>query len=241
MSLPRLAPEQVQVWIAGLGADAEQLRACEALLSADELERALRFRLPELRRRYGVAHAILRRLLAAQLGADAASLRLVTGPHGKPALRDQPQLCFNLSHAGDRAMFALAWQRDVGVDLEPVSPDTEVDAVARHVFSPEECDALAELPGAERREAFFRIWTRKEAYIKALGLGLAYPTQSFAVSGRRQDGDALLLDRSLPQAKQLWRVAEIAAPTGHCAALAAAGRDWSAVMAPGMLDAATRF
>ena len=241
MPLPPFAPEQVRVWSASLEADEAQLCACEALLSVDELERARRLRLPDLRRRYSIAHALLRRLLAAHLDTDAASLRFESGPHGKPALRDWPQLSFNLSHAGDLAFYALAWRREVGVDLEPCTLDIEVDAVAGHVFSAEECDALAALAGEPRRAAFFRIWTRKEAYAKALGLGLAHPMQSFSVSIRPQDDDALLHDRSLPQATRLWRVAEIAAPPGHHAALAAAGRDWTAVPMPGRLDAAVRL
>ena len=241
MPLPPFAPEQVRVWTASLEVDEAQLRTCEAQLSDDELERARRFRLPALRRRYSVAHALLRRLLAAHLGTDAASLRFESGPHGKPALCDSPQLRFNLSHAGDLALYALAWRREVGVDLEPCTLDIEIDAVAGHVFAAEERDALAALTGEPRRSAFFRIWTRKEAYAKALGLGLAYPTQSFSVSIRPQDDDALLHDRSLPQATRLWRVAEITAPAGHHAALAAAGRDWVAVPMPGWLDAAGRL
>ncbi len=241
MPLPLLAPEQVRVWRVRLDADEAQLSACEALLSDDELERARRFRLPELRRRHSVAHALLRRLLAAYLGTQAAGLRFEPGPHGKPALRDWPQLRFSLSHAGEMALFALAWRREVGVDLEQVKPGVEVDAVARHVFSSAEREALSALAGEPRDQAFFRIWTRKEAYVKALGLGLAHPPQSFAVSSRAQDDDALLHDRCLPEAPRQWRVVEVAAAPAYHAALAAAGRDWLAVPVPGMLEAATRF
>jgi len=241
MQLPPLAPEQVRVWSARLDADEAQLSACEALLSDDERERARRFRRPDLRRRYSVAHALLRRLLAAQLGTNGADLRFESSPHGKPALRDWPQLRFNLSHAGDLALYALAWRREVGVDLEPVTPEVEVDAVARQMFSADECHALTLLPSDERRQAFFRIWTRKEAYVKALGLGLAHPTQWFTVSGWAQDDDALRHDHGLPDAPQQWRVAGIAIAPGHQAALAAAGRDWIAISMPEWLDAATDF
>jgi len=241
MPLPPLGAEQVRVWSVRLDADEAQLHACEALLSADELERARRFRRPDLRRRYSVAHALLRRVLAAELGTNGAGLRFESGPHGKPALRDWPQLRFNLSHAGDLALYALAWRREVGVDLEQATPEVEIDPVARQMFSADERDALAALPLDERRQAFFRIWTRKEAYVKALGLGLAHPTRSFTVSGRAQDDDALRHDHCLPDAPWQWRTADIAAAPGYHAALAAAGRDWAVVPMPGMLDAGTGF
>ena len=171
--------------------------------------------------------AFLRRLLSAYLQTDPVSVAIGYGAHGKPCLANGSEISFNLSHAEDTATVAIALQREVGVDIEAVTHDVDIDAVARQAFSPTEIKALASLAPAARREAFFRIWVRKEAYIKARGEGLSYPTQSFTVSHLPRDDDALLMDDGEARALSHWRIAEISAPTGFRAALAAEGRDWS--------------
>ena len=126
------------------------------------------------------------------------------------------------------AIYAFASDRDVGVDIEATSRDVEIDGVARTVFSPPECAALAAMASDARRAAFFRIWTRKEAYVKFLGDGLGYPTRSFSVSDHADD-DALVGDEKDAGAPRRCRVIALPAPPGFAAALAATGRDWSVV------------
>jgi len=125
--------------------------------------------------------------------------------------------------------------RDVGIDIEVMARDVDIEGVARQAFSPVECEALTALSPEARPAAFFRVWTRKEAYVKARGDGLGYPTRTFSVSHLAGGDDALLADECEPGVQSGWRVLEIAAPDGFCAALAAPGRDWSA----GRFDART--
>jgi 4'-phosphopantetheinyl transferase len=215
---------KVHVWIASLDAMGASLPDLCAELVPDERTRADRFRTPQLRRRFIVARVLLRRLLTAYAPAHSSALRIGTGSHGKPCLLDAPDLRFNVSHAQDTAMYAIASGGEVGIDIEATRRDIDITGVARQAFSPRERAMLAALAPDARREAFFRIWTRKEAYVKARGEGLSYPTRSFTVS---HDGDdnALVADERDERAPDRWRVSGLEAPPGFAAALATEGRD----------------
>jgi 4'-phosphopantetheinyl transferase len=148
-------------------------------LSADEETRAERFVQPRDAARYRAARGGLRRVLAGYTGQRPGDLRFDYGPQGKPFLTDGP--AFNLSHAGGWAALAVAHDTvDLGLDIEahrPVEP-----AVAERFFAPAEIAALAPLSGAAWQVGFFRLWTRKEAVIKALGTGLSHPLDAFDVT-----------------------------------------------------------
>lgn len=220
-------PAPIHVWIGSRCVEDSEVEQLEALLSDAERERANRFGTSTLRRRFIVARALLRRLLSEHVSAPPASVRFGYGPQGKPCLPDHPELCFNLSHAGNQVVIAVAWQREVGVDIVAASSDVDCSGVAQLAFSPAEHAALGALEPLERREAFFRIWSRKEAYIKARGTGLSYPTRSFTVSAAAGDRDALLADENDPGSERRWRIVEIEAPAGFHCALAVKGRDGS--------------
>jgi 4'-phosphopantetheinyl transferase len=228
MRVPPLLPAQVHVVTVSLDALAAGDPHLARPLAPDERARGERFATPLLRQRHVAARAMLRRLLAAYQATDAASFAIGYGARGKPCLPARPDLCFNLSHAGGTAIYAFASGRDVGVDIEATARAVDVDGVARTAFSPPERDALAVMGSDARRAAFFRIWTRKEAYVKLLGDGLGYPTRSFSVSYRADD-DALVDDEKDAGALRRCRIVALPAPTGFAAALAAAGRDWSVV------------
>jgi 4'-phosphopantetheinyl transferase len=227
-----LAPEldalQVHLCYVPLARTDEDAHACWHELTADERARADRFATPQLRRRYVAARATLRRLLSKYLALDVRDIPLAYGSCGKPFLASAQPLYFNVSHANDMAIYALASGREVGVDIEAATRDVDVDGVARMMFSPRECDALAVMSREARHSAFFRIWTRKEAYVKLLGHGLGYPTRFFTVSHHKHD-DALIEDDRDALARQRCRVIGLPAPPGFAAALAAKGRDWSLV------------
>lgn len=229
LPLPVLDRTAVHVWTASLGATDHAVERLAGILSADERARADRFLTPGLRGRFVVARALMRRVLAAYVRADPASLPIGYGRRGKPRLHDGSGVCFNLSHADEFCLLAVARQREVGVDIEAINRDLDCEGVARLAFSPEECEALAVLPPAARREAFFRIWVRKEAYVKARGEGLAYPTRSFSVSHASGCEDALVRDDNGAHGPGGWRVTETVAPQGFEAAVAASGADWSIV------------
>lgn len=178
---PSAAPT---VWRVDLALDDARLAACRALLCAGEARRADRFSRAEDRRRFIVSHAGLRAILAGALGADPTELTFDADAAGKPALagRWRQQMSFNLSHSGGTALIALAPAGRVGVDVEAVRPVPDWPRIVRSHFSAAETSALARLSGEEGRRAFFACWTRKEAFVKAVGLGLAMPLDRFTVS-----------------------------------------------------------
>ena len=230
MKAPPLDPVPVHVWAASLQTAGEAWADLRVELAPDERARADRFHTPQLQRRFVVARAILRRLLAAYARVDAAALRIGYGKHGKPFLLDAPEIRFNVSHADDAAIYAIASEREVGIDIEATGRNVEIAGVARHAFSSHECEVLTALAPDARREAIFRIWTRKEAYIKARGEGFSCPTRSFSVLHRDDVvpiGDALIGDTRDATATDRWRVTGLDAPPGFAAALGAEGRDWT--------------
>lgn len=244
MKVEPLRPSEVHVGSISLRQPAEQVETLRRELAADEGERAQRMRTPDLARRFIVARGVLRRLLAAHLPGGKVPARFVYGTRGKPFLAPEfaalADLSFNVAHADDVAVYAIAIGRAVGIDVEATErdgpgsaqddgkflQDVEIDGIAKKVFSAHECEALRALPLDERRSAFFRTWARKEAYIKALGQGFGYPTRSFSVS-HCADDDALVDDESDSDAVQRWRVIGLSPPPGFAMALAAEGRDWS--------------
>jgi 4'-phosphopantetheinyl transferase len=150
-----------------------ELPRLAAYLSDAENARMARFRFPDDRRRYLVAHGVLREILAEYTGSgNPARLGFREGPHGKPIL-DPPGLKFNLSHSGELAMIAVSASREVGVDIERIRPDLDVLAIAHRYFAPEEARRLTALSAAQQTAEFFKLWTCKEAYAKARGMALA--------------------------------------------------------------------
>lgn len=168
-----------------LAGDDEAVASARLLLDDAERARADRFVQDQHRRRYTLAHAHLRRLLGSRLGLDPATVAFVTGDAGKPDVApalNPHGLRFNLTHSHDLALVAMAPGRAVGVDVEYIRPMDDIARLAADHFSPSEAAALADVPEAERQRAFFSVWTRKEAFVKALGAGLGYPLASFYVS-----------------------------------------------------------
>jgi 4'-phosphopantetheinyl transferase len=160
-------PSAVDVWRVELDADP---RRAAGLLSTAESERAARLRAERHRRRFAVAHGALRAILARYLDADPRAIELETGPHGKPELAGSPELQFNLTHSGALAIVAVARGRRVGVDVELVRPVRYRERLVERLFSGGEAGACAG-PGEPDR-SFLQIWARKEALLKAVGVGI---------------------------------------------------------------------
>jgi len=215
----------VHVWFADTEA-----RVDDTVLSPDERERALRFRFDRDRGRFVAARSTLRLILAQYLDAEAGAIEFGYGAQGKPHLAGEAAasgLHFNLAHAQGVAVYALARGRAVGVDIESVRPLSDADEIAERFFSPQEARQLRALPAPDKERAFFNCWTRKEAFIKALGQGLSYPLDRFEVSIGPK-GRLVSTDTSTPQGGD-WSLREIEAPSGYVAAVAAAGVEWSMV------------
>ena len=160
----------------------DTISASAAMLSESERQRASRFTFERDRKRFVAARATLRRLLATRLGVRPEEIELVYGKYGKPALGGRfagSELRFNVSHCDDLAVYAFASGREVGVDVEAVRWFADADDVAARFFSQTENDAYASLDSLDKPSGFFNCWTRKEAFIKAIGDGLNHPLQSF--------------------------------------------------------------
>jgi 4'-phosphopantetheinyl transferase len=176
---------EIHVWNAALDRGGDSLGQMEASLSPDERARADRFHFTNDKNRFVAARGLLRKLLGAYLRKSPAELEFSYGQHGKPALSGENSasgLCFNLSHSSGLAVYAIARQRNLGVDVEHIRPDFAGENIAKRYFSEREARGLQELPPEERVKGFFHCWTRKEAYLKATGMGLQIPLDSFSVS-----------------------------------------------------------
>lgn len=225
---PSLATDEIHVWGASLGRAGESERLA-GLLSADERDRADRFRFGRDRDRFVVARGLLRLLLGHYLGRDLTVLRFRLGAQGKPAMADDPvrnHLRFNLAHAGDLALFAIAREREVGVDLERIRPDVDLAAVAAS-FTRGEQAALAATPVERRRSLFFAFWTHKEAYAKGVGRGLSLPFDNFEVRFENE-GDAArpVVRDGDPLAHSRWTLCTLDVGSDFAAALAVVGSGW---------------
>jgi 4'-phosphopantetheinyl transferase len=183
--IPSVSANEAHVWQIDLTESDKHTSACRECLSDDELERAARFRFPHLSNRFVVARASVRMLLSKHLDLSPKSIRFHYDAFGKPEISPQQNtrnLRFNVSHSEDIALCAIAWQHDIGVDVEHVKPLPDLWEVAQRFFASEEQAALAALPSEKQLEGFYKIWTRKEAYLKAIGKGLSEPLDQFVVT-----------------------------------------------------------
>lgn len=236
--------DEVHVWSLRVSAATPALGAWERLLSPDEQARAARFLREAERHRFVAAHGSLRQLLGHYLSRPPAALGFTTGEFGKPALADADAgraLSFNLSHAGDWIVVALAAGQPVGVDVEPIRPDLDFMSIARHQFSPEEVAALSAVEPGARLNAFFRCWTRKEAYLKARGQGLTYSLREFSVEFGAEARPALRWVADDPCASERWTVLECAPTADYAGAVVVEGspvqlvaRSWDCHRAEGI-------
>lgn len=203
-----LAKDDVHIWRATMDRPDPEVARFRALLSADEKARANRFRFDVHRRRFIVARGILRTLLGRYLNTPATSIQFHKTDHGKPYIRHLlhgSELCFNVSHSHEMALYAFTRDRRVGIDIEYRRNIIDLDSIARHFFAPVEVDTLLSLSPQIRPVAFLNCWTRKEAYIKGLGEGLSHPLHTFTVSLAPGQPARLVSDVGDPSAPQRWQ------------------------------------
>jgi 4'-phosphopantetheinyl transferase len=208
----------LQIWRVALGqSDAWVQRTADRLLHAEERTRLERCA-PDVRRRRLVAQIALRLVLADRLGRPPEALAFVRGTLGKPTLTGAEGLHFSLAHSGDCCLIAVTTLGPVGVDVEHVAPLPELDAIVASRYAPAEVAALERLSGRPRLVAFYRCWTRKEAYLKATGAGLSVPPATVEVWA----------DDDRPVTVSGWSVHSLAVAPGFAAAVSGADRpDWS--------------
>jgi 4'-phosphopantetheinyl transferase len=213
-------PQILHLWQAQFSRD--KLTQYIAVLSPDEKIRAAQFVFDRHRERFIWARGTLRYLLARYCRMTPAMLTFSYSSYGKPDITQEQnptQLTFNLSHSGDRAIYAVTSSRAIGVDIEQIRPSIKVQDIAQHYFSLPEQKALLALPTSEQIPAFFRLWAAKEAFIKAVGQGLSYPLDSFCIDISDKNQGLLSLQGSI-QAAQSWQVQHINTLPGYKAAFA---------------------
>ncbi len=220
-----LAPGAIHVWLAYLDDGYGDPFLSASVMSADEQARARRFVFEKDRRRFSAARVLLRTLLASYVGTDPAALRFTTGGHGKPSLEGWPPApAFNVSHSQDVAVIAVSRAGDVGVDVEAIRKMDDGEAIAGRFFAPAEADRLRGIAPELRDEAFFACWTRKEAFVKAIGEGLSHPLDSFEVTLGPGEPARLLGVGGHPPDPARWTLAALPAVPGYAGALVVRGR-----------------
>jgi len=234
-----LPAHEVHLYRAPLDKLATRLARFEAVLNADERARAARFYFDRDRQRFIVARGCLRMILSRYLVVAAGTLDFCYNGFGKPSLTQpyaESGLTFNLAHSGEFALYALAQRRQVGVDIEQVRPALEYEQLARHVFSRAEQESLQELPPAQRMDAFFNGWTRKEAYIKAQGMGLSLPLDQFTVTLAPDETPRLVSTEHAPAEAARWSLQSVTPAPSYMGAVVAEGHDWTLHWQSLMLD-----
>lgn len=220
--LPAPRQGEVHVWKLVLPVSPKALAGCEALLSEDELLRMGKFVFEIDRQRFAVGRGSLRRLLGGFLGVAPRQLVFKLDPGGRPVLADgrlARKIGFNVSHSGALVLLAFAAQADVGIDVEKLDREVDADLIVRQAFSPEDQDAIAQAPEAERRLEFMTRWTCKEAAIKSTGAGLGVPLDSVRLDLAKDRETALIgsRDGSAPSVVAIMRFGPM---EGYAAAVA---------------------
>jgi 4'-phosphopantetheinyl transferase len=208
-----LARDQVDIWLL----DENKLTSAEtehlaSYLSAEERPRADRFRHPAAKAEFIRTRGWLRHVLARYLQAIPERLQFAYGPHGKPRLANHEEgqgICFNVSHSHGIALLAVARDRLIGVDVEKVRINKDLDGLARRYFSANEVTSWEQLSPEQRSHAFFLAWTRKEAFIKALGSGMSFPLDAFDVSLTPGEPARLLAVRSSDKQPSDWTMLDV--------------------------------
>ena len=213
-----LQPGVVYIWEGRLDVPDPVTAAARSLLSSDERARADRFIYDRHRRRYTVAQAHLRRVLAQLVDIRPEHIEFRLGKHGKPSLPGGPS--FNQSHSEERIMIGVAAEGRLGVDIEEVREVKYMLGIADKNFGGDEAALLHAAPHHERRELFFRFWTRKEAFLKAVGVGLTHPLRTFSVDPSPRAARGLLRVEGLGEDPACWHIGGVPCSTGAKAALA---------------------
>jgi 4'-phosphopantetheinyl transferase len=217
-----LAADDAHVWRVSLDQPADMIAKLAPLLTRDERHKAERFHRPTDRRWFIAGRGILRKIISAYLALAPDEVRFVCNEYGKPFIADDQNrgaLSFNLSHSNGMALYAVTRGRRVGIDVEYMREDFATLEVAAHFFSKDEFEALKATAIDRRTEAFFNCWSRKESYIKAIGMGVSYPLDGFTVSLTPDASPALLkVDADATEAAR-WKIYELDVAEGYAAAL----------------------
>ena len=223
LSPPSLNKHQVHVWRANLDLPTATIDSLTTCLSRDEIERANKFRFPQHQTRFIAARGILRQLLGNYLQINSCDLKFAYSDRGKPRLADfltnatNQQLQFNLSHSQNYALYGFTYNSSIGVDVEHLRELPDALKIAQRFFSPREYQLIYNTPPPEQPAVFFTLWTAKEAYLKAVGTGLAgsldqveidvNPSRLLAINGSQETAASWLLYPCVPSINYLGAIA----------------------------------
>ena len=228
-SAPRdleLGNNEVHIWCVSLDQLASRFQILSQKLSMDEHMRAERFYFERDRKRYIIGRGILRTIIGYYSGVEAGKLRFRYGRHGKPALADtfgKGMIYFNLSHSKGLALYAFTRDSEIGIDIEHIREIPEMEHIVERFFSEREKAVFRALPESKKKEAFFNCWTRKEAFIKAIGDGLYQPLYKFDVSlSPGEPVDLLSIEGDSTKASG-WCIQDLSPASGFAAACAVEG------------------
>lgn len=220
---PLLLPGQVHIWCADQARLQPHLATLHHWLSPDETTRASRFVFEHLRRYFAANRGLLRLLLSRYVGASPEQLQFTYNEQGKPALESpqtSPALHFNLSHSGQLMLVAVALNHSPGVDVEAERPMPDMHKLAGRFFTPTEAQRLQNTPPPQQARTFFQHWVQKEAFIKAIGQGLSFPTTGFEISISPDAAPRLVSIRGETAAARGWGLAELRPAPGYVGGLA---------------------
>lgn len=221
-----LSENELHVWIASLILPEFIHSRLLKTLSEDEIQRALRFKFEKDRLYFINARGMLRNILARYLAISPPQLGFEYDPHGKPRLMGQVggnKIFFNLSHSGDKVVFAFVLNHSIGIDIELIRENISAQEIAARFFSEAENLALQALPDAQKILGFFHGWTRKEAFIKAMGDGLSYPLSDFDVTLVPHEPAVLLRVKKDMAPISGWNLITLQPPQPYVGALAVNG------------------
>lgn len=208
---PDLGEQDIHIWYLPLSIDDDRLEQCLQVLANEETDRAAKFAFPFLRQRYIAAHGMLRLILGSLLNRDPASLSFRTGDHGKPFLIAE-ELQFNLSHSSGHGLLAVTCQAEIGVDIEGMSRKVDTSGIAERFFSETETGELFALNDDQQRHGFFNLWTRKEAWLKATGIGISEGLNKVEFNCRPGDPAQLLRINGEEKQAETWHIITFSTP-----------------------------
>jgi len=224
-----LQTSQVHVWRVLLDVTALQYEPLPGMLSDDEIIRAGKFRFENDRKQFITSRAMLRTILSHYLDSSPQLIRFGYTAYGKPELAttagDDP-VCFNLSHSGVFALYAITRCRKVGIDIERLHHNVAFEQVAERFFSPGERSSLEGIEIDKQKELFFRYWTRKEAFVKATGYGVSFPMENCDVVQFSDRHLSPVILQGHHGENGCWYGRDLSPGPGYAAAIVAEGNDW---------------
>lgn len=216
--------QNAHIWRLNVNENVDGLDFLFTLLSKDEKQRVNKFTFEKDRTTTIIARGSLRHLLSRYLNCQATDIKFSYGKYGKPTLLNNKTIKFNVSHSGEMIVIAFCNDYDIGIDVEYIKRDFDVFDIVDNYFSKQEIKALHKIPNNQQTEAFFRGWTRKEAFIKAKSQGLSFPLDSFSISMDSDDNAELYETAWDKNEKNLWNIVPFETYKDYKAAFAVKGK-----------------